>query len=42
MAKLIALDAMALAEQVDDAERVDSDVTERTDITSAVDFFVGK
>ena len=42
MAKLIALDATALAEQVADAEAVDSDVTETSDITSAVGFFVGK
>jgi len=42
MAKLIALDATALSEQVADAERVDSDVTEPTGITAAVDFFVGK
>jgi len=42
MAKLIALDATALSEQVADAEAVDSDVTEKTDITSAVGFFVGK
>jgi hypothetical protein len=42
MAKLIALDATALAEQVADAEAIDSDVTETTDITSAVGFFVGK
>jgi len=42
MAKLIALDATALSEQVADAERIDSDVTDRTELTSAVDFFVGK
>lgn len=42
MAKLIALDALALSEQVADAERIDSDVTESTGITSAVGFFVGK
>jgi hypothetical protein len=42
MAKLIALDATALSEQVADAERVDSDVTKSTGITAAVDFFVGK
>ena len=42
MAKLIALDATSLSEQVADAERVDSDVTERTGLTSAVNFFVGK
>ena len=42
MAKLIALDATALSEQVADAEAVDSDVTEPTGITAAVDFFVGK
>ncbi len=42
MAKLIALDATALSEQVSDAERIDSDVTDRTDVTSAVNFFVGK
>jgi hypothetical protein len=42
MAKLIALDATALSEQVADVERVDSDVTEKTGITAAVDFFVGK
>ena len=42
MAKLIALDATALSEQVADAERIDSDVTDRTGLTSAVNFFVGK
>ncbi len=42
MAKLIALDATALSEQVADAERVDSDVTDRTGLTSVVNFFVGK
>jgi len=42
MAKLIALDATSLSEQVADAEAVDSDVTEPTGITAAVDFFVGK
>ncbi len=42
MAKLIALDATALSEQVGDAERIDSDVTERTGITSVVDLFVRK
>jgi hypothetical protein len=42
MAKLIALDATSLSEQVGDAERIDSDVTETTGITSAINFFVGK
>jgi hypothetical protein len=42
MAKLIALDATTLSEQVADAERIDSDVTDRSDVTSAVNFFVGK
>jgi predicted HTH domain antitoxin len=42
MAKLIALDATTLSEQVGDAERIDSDVTDRSDVTSAVNFFVGK
>lgn len=42
MAKLIALDATALSEHVGDAERIDSDVTDRTDLTSAIDYFVGK
>ena len=42
MAKLIALDATALSEQVADAERIDSDVTDRTELTSAVNFFVAK
>ncbi len=42
MAKLIALDATTLSEQVSDAERIDSDVTETTGLTSVVDFFVGK
>ena len=42
MAKLIALDATALSEHVGDAERIDSDITDRTDLTSAIDYFVGK
>ena len=42
MAKLIALDATALSEQVGDAEAIDSDVTEPAGITSAINFFVGK
>ncbi|MFP6743210.1 MAG: hypothetical protein VCD33_16555 [Alphaproteobacteria bacterium] len=40
MAKLVALDAMALSEDVMDAELVDSDVTDATSVTSAVGFFV--
>ena len=31
-----------MSEQVSDAERIDSDVTETTGLTSVVDFFVGK
>ena len=42
MAKLIALDATALTEQVGDDDRIDSDVTERTGITSVFDLFVRK
>jgi len=42
MAKLIALDATKLSEQVADAERIDSDVTDRTSLTSAVDIFIAK
>lgn len=41
MAKLVALDAMALSEDVMDAELVDSDVPESTSVTGAVGFFVG-
>ena len=40
MAKLVALDAMALSEDVMDAELVDSDVPESTSVTSSVVFFV--
>ena len=43
MAKLVALDATALSEQVGDPDRIDSDVTEKNDgIASAIEFFVGK
>lgn len=40
MAKLVALDAMALSEDVMDAELVDSDVLAATSIISSVGFFV--
>ena len=42
MAKLIALDATKLSENVADAERIDSDITDRTSLTSAVDLFIAK
>lgn len=40
MAKLVSLDALALAEEVDDPELVDSDVAEPSGVVAAVDFFV--
>jgi hypothetical protein len=42
MAKLIALDATKLSEKVADAERIDSDITDRTSLTSAVDLFIAE
>ncbi len=41
MAKMVALDALALSEDVMDAELVDSDVPNTTSVTAAVGFFVG-
>lgn len=41
MAKMLALDALALSEDVMDAELVDSDVPNTTSVTAAVGFFVG-
>jgi hypothetical protein len=40
MAKLIALDAQVLSEEVGDADLVDSDVTQATKVSSAINFFV--
>ncbi len=40
MAKLVALDALALSEEIEDTELVDSDIPETADVTSAVDFFI--
>jgi hypothetical protein len=40
MAKLIALDALTLSEEVDDAELIDSDIPEITDVASAADIFI--
>jgi hypothetical protein len=40
MAKLVALDALALSEEVDDAELIDSDIPENTDVASDVDIFI--
>ncbi|MBF0368903.1 MAG: hypothetical protein HQL52_05520 [Magnetococcales bacterium] len=40
MAKLVALDAMSLAEEVNDAEFADSDVIESESVTSMVDLFI--
>ncbi len=42
MAKLVALDANALSEQVADAEFIDSDVPENETLTDAVKYFVGQ
>ena len=42
MAKLVALDATALSEEVSDAEFIDSDISEGESLTSAVKFFVGQ
>jgi len=42
MAKLVALDANALAETVTDAEFIDSDVPQDETLTDAVKFFVGQ
>ncbi len=40
MAKIVALDAMVLAEEIADSDLADSDVTEPTDLTSVVNLFV--
>lgn len=40
MAKIVALDAMVLAEEIADADLADSDVTEETDLTSVVKIFI--
>jgi hypothetical protein len=40
MAKLVALDALALSEEIEDAELADSDIPETTDVASTVDFFI--
>jgi hypothetical protein len=40
MAKIVALDAMVLSEEIADADYADSDVTESTDITNVVNLFV--
>ena len=40
MAKIVALDAMVLSEEIADSDFADSDVTEPTDITSVVNLFV--
>jgi len=40
MAKIVALDAMVLAEEIADSDLADSDITEPTDLTSVVDIFV--
>lgn len=42
MAKLVALDATALSEEVADAEFVDSDIPQGESLTGAVKFFVGQ
>ncbi|MDP6590127.1 MAG: hypothetical protein QF666_11865 [Alphaproteobacteria bacterium] len=42
MAKLVALDATALSEEVSDAELIDSDTPEGESLTGAVKFFVGQ
>ena len=42
MAKLVALDATALSEEVSDAEFIDSDIPEGESLTGAVKFFVGQ
>ena len=42
MAKLVALDATALSEEVADAEFIDSDISEGEGLTGAVKFFVGQ
>ena len=42
MAKLVALDATALSEEVADAEFIDSDIPEGESLTGAVKFFVGQ
>jgi len=42
MAKLVALDATALSEEVADAELIDSDIPDGESLTSAVKFFVGQ
>lgn len=41
MAKLVALDALALSEEIDDAELADSDIPETADVALAVDYFIG-
>ncbi len=40
MAKIVALDAMVLAEEIADSDLADSDITEPTDLTSVVNLFV--
>ena len=40
MAKIVALDAMVLSEEIADSDYADSDITEPTDITSVVNLFV--
>jgi hypothetical protein len=42
MAKLVALDATALSEEVADAEIIDSDIPESESLTGVVKFFVGQ
>ena len=40
MAKIVALDAMVLSEEIADSDFADSDITEPTDITNVVNLFV--
>jgi len=40
MAKIVALDAMVLAEEIADSDLADSDITEPTDLTSVVNIFI--
>lgn len=40
MAKIVALDAMVLSEEIADSDLADSDVTEATDLTSVVNIFI--
>ena len=42
MAKLVALDATALSEEILDAELIDSDIPGDTSLTGAIKFFVGR